>query len=582
MVAQRALNCPGTPAVCADGLTLTYSELEHRARTLAYRLRERGVAPERLVGVLLPRGAALPLALLGVWMAGGGYLPLDPGYPADRIRGILEDAGPQLVITDEQTTHLLPPEMPQLVLDPAVPDGELPAETAPTTVRTPVDPDHTAYVIFTSGSTGRPKGVVVAHRGIDVVIAAMRQVFDLGGDDRVLLHLSPGFDASIFEMLLAFSAGAALYVPSAGRSLGAELADYLRAHRITVATLSPSLLATIPTVQSTALRTLIVGGEALRATLVRRWSAPNRQLYNVYGPTEATIWSTVWQVGADVLEPVPIGDGLAGVRTSVRNESGIAVPDGEPGELCVGGAVLARGYLNRPGLTAVRFVPDPDHPGRRLYRTGDLCRRRPDGRFEFLGRTDRQVKVRGYRIEPDEIETVLAAHPAIAHVAVVSRSGNPGQPERSELAAYLQFHAGQRLSPAELRAHAATVLPDYMLPASWSVLDCLPLGPNGKVDRAALPAPEQTAADRAGLVEPRDDLERLIASVWSEVLGRSRIGAFDSFLSLGGDSLTASLLVNRLRVDHGLNVPLMMLFERPVLADFAAAIFELGKLTSGP
>ncbi|GFJ83607.1 hypothetical protein Phou_077870 [Phytohabitans houttuyneae] len=525
------------PALVWDGGQLTFAELDAHANRLARLLAARGAAPERLVALALPRSVDLVTAQLAVTKAGAAFLPIDPAYPADRIAFMLTDADPVLVLGWGSPDGMVPAER-WLALDDDAVRRELAALPAEPVTDAPPHVDHPAYVIYTSGSTGRPKGVVVTHRGLANFSAAEIEHYAVRPGDRVLEFSSPSFDASVLELCMSLPAGAALVVPPPGPLLGNQLAAVLAAHQVTHALIPPAALATVDTAAALPdFGTVIVGGEACSADLVSAW-APGRRLINSYGPTECTVVATWSQpLTADGSAP-PIGRPLPNTRVYVLDGALRPVPVGAVGELYVAGVGLARGYLNRPGLTAQRFVADPfatstARPGERMYRTGDLVRWRADGQLEFRGRVDEQVQIRGFRVEPGEIEAVLAGHPAVAHAAVVARDGGGSH----RLVGYVVPAPGaDRPTPAQLRAHLARTLPDYLVPSGFAVLDALPLTPNGKLDRRALPEPE-AAAPAAEPVAPRTDTEAVLVGIWQEVLGSPLVGVHDDFFDHGGDSL---------------------------------------------
>ncbi|HEY7768733.1 amino acid adenylation domain-containing protein, partial [Longimicrobium sp.] len=445
-------------------------------------------------------------------------------------------------------------------------------------VEVAVDPAGLAYVIYTSGSTGRPKGVLVPHRGLCNVAAAQQRVFGVGPEDRVLQFASLSFDAAAFELVMALASGAALCVAPRDELLpGPGLLALLRRHAVTTVTLPPSALAALPVEELPALRTITVAGEALPAELVERWGTRHR-LWNLYGPTEATIWSTA-AACADPASKPDIGAPIANVRAYVLDAALQPLPVGVPGELYVGGAGVARGYLGRPGLTAERFVPDPfsAEGGARLYRTGDRARWLADGRLDFAGRVDHQVKVRGFRIEPGEIEARLAEHPGVREAVVLAREDEPGE---KRLVAYVVGHAAPGADV--LRAHLGETLPEYMVPAAYVHLDALPLTPNGKVDRKALPSPEGEAFARGGYEAPVGAAEQALAEVWSEVLGVEQVSRRDDFFELGGHSLLVVLAVSRIQQVLGVEVEPGQVFEHPVLKDLAEALGGAGDAEALP
>ncbi|HEX5727174.1 MAG TPA: amino acid adenylation domain-containing protein, partial [Longimicrobiaceae bacterium] len=471
--AQAASTPDAAALVAADGAEWTYGELNARANRLAHRLRDLGVGPESVVALSLGRSPELVAALLAVNKAGGAFLPVDPEYPAERRRWMLEDSGARVVLT----TAALAPGLPAtdaavVALDGIVgeieDDGNLPVEA---------DPENAAYVIFTSGSTGRPKGVVVPHRGIGNLAAAQARAFGIGPGSRVLQLASFSFDAAVAEVAHALLSGAALVLADPERSAGPELASFLRERGVTVATLPPALLAALDgETRLPALATLVSAGEAVAPEVARRWGA-GRRFVNAYGPTETTVCATLAVDPATAGARVPIGRPLANARAYVVGGGMRPLPAGVPGELCLGGAGIARGYLGRPGLTAERFVPDPfsTTPGARLYRTGDRARWTEGGELEFLGRLDAQVKVRGFRIELGEVESALLAHPGVRAAAAAVREDEPGRPRL--VACIVPSAGGPAPDAAELRAHLRGLLPDYMVPAAFVALDALPLTP---------------------------------------------------------------------------------------------------------
>ncbi|AKN68643.1 siderophore 2,3-dihydroxybenzoate-glycine-threonine trimeric ester bacillibactin synthetase [Streptomyces sp. PBH53] len=561
---------PHAPAVEHDGDVLTYAELNRRANRLAHRLIGRGAGPERIVALALPRSADLVVAVLAALKAGAAYLPVDPGYPADRVAYMLEDARPALVVTDEATAGRLP-RTGVPVLPVACPDGP---------EHDPSDADrasalllgHPAYVIYTSGSTGRPKGVVVEHAGMASFAADKIERCGVAAGDRVSQFASPSFDASVLEMWLALLSGACLVIPSGGPFAGEALADALRELRINHMPIAAAALASMPETALPELRSLAVGGDSFTGEVVARW-APGRRMFNGYGPTEATVWVTSSDVLSEPVAP-PIGRPVRNSRVYVLDEALRPVPAGVPGELYVAGLQLARGYLRRPALTAERFVADPfGTPGTRMYRTGDLVKWRADGELEFLGRVDRQVKVRGFRIEPGEIENALTAHPAVGQAAVVVREDRPGD---KRIVAYVVpagedgpdgFPGAARTDTGELRAHLAGRLPDYMVPAAFVTLRALPLTANSKLDTAALPVPDYVAD--AEVAPPRTPREETLCQVFAEVLGLPRVGVTSSFFELGGDSILSIQLISRARA-HGLAVTARDVFRHQTVEALAA------------
>ncbi len=556
-----ALRHRAAPAAAA--VEVSYGELERRAGRVAAALRAAGVGRGDVVGLLLDRGPHLPVAQLGVLRAGAAWTPMDPQHPPARLDFQARDAGVALVLTTTDLAGQAPPGHTRWCLD--EPDG-VPAAPDPGTVPD-VAPDDPAYLIYTSGSTGRPKGVLVAHRSASAYCRNAVAQFGTTPADRVAQVSNPAFDAAIFDCFATLLAGAAMV--SAPRHLVADpeaFTQLLLVERVTLCYVPPAVLALLDPerVTAAALRGIFTAGEALGADLARRWTRPGLALHNSYGPTETTVVVTDHRCPAVATgAPPPIGAPMPGHRAYVLNRRLRPVPIGVAGELYVTGTGVAHGYLGRPGLTAQRFVADPfaEHPGARMYATGDLARWRADGELDYLGRRDRQVKIRGQRVELGEIEHVLDTHPGVTRCAVVLRDG--------ALVAYVTGSA----DPARLRAHAAERLPTFMLPTAWVHLDELPLNPNGKLDAARLPAPAGTA-DRAH-VPPRTPTEQLLARLWHELLdgdGDTAISAGDDFFAAGGTSLTASRLVARLRDEHDVRLDPRLLFAHPVLADLAGRL----------
>ncbi|MGW0934575.1 non-ribosomal peptide synthase/polyketide synthase [Streptomyces sp. NPDC002666] len=544
LFAAQVAATPDAVALVHGDVELTYGELEVWANRFAHALIAGGVGPEMVVAVALPRSVEAVVAVLGVLKAGAAYLPVDPAYPAARIAFMLEDARPVVVVDDPAF----------------VSEGEWPS-SAPEVV---LDVRHPAYVIYTSGSTGRPKGVLVSHAGVSGLVEAHVERLDVAPGSRVLQFASPSFDASFWDLCSALLTGAALVLAPAEAPMKA-----LTDHRldITHVTLPPSALAALDGAGLTA-TTLVVAGEACPPELVARW-APGRRMINAYGPTETTVCATM----SDPLNPdtgvPPIGHPVAGFRVYVLDDLLGPVPPGVTGELYVAGAGLARGYLNRPGLTAGRFVACPfGRDGERMYRTGDLVRFRADGQLEYVGRSDDQVKVRGFRIEPGEVEAALAEHPGVSRAAVLAQD--------DRLIGYVAVRAGSAVRPAELAAHLRDRVPDYLVPSAFVLLEVLPLTPNGKLDRAALPAPGSVTME-AGRA-PRTPQEQVLCELFAEVLRLPKVGVDDDFFDLGGHSLLATRLAARVRSVLGVELGLRALFQTPTVAGLAEVLAEEGRV----
>jgi amino acid adenylation domain-containing protein len=560
LFAAQAARTPDAPAVICEDRTLSYRELDRRANRLAHHLRALGVGPDVVVGLSMTRSPDLVVGVLGILKAGGAYLPLDPGYPADRLAYMLADARVPVLLTQSPLVDRLPVHAATLVrLDADAPQIARWPDTPPPGA---ADPQHLAYVIYTSGSTGHPKGVMIPHRGAMNLAEAQLTRLPLGPTDRILQFASISFDAAVWDLLMAWRAGAALVLADPHDLMpGEPLRELITRQRITTVLLPPSALAAQPVAELSSLTTLLVGGEACAAEQLRPWLA-GRTVLNAYGPTEASVCTTLFDCGSDQRRP-PIGRPLPNTRTYVLDQRLEPVPIGVAGELFIGGAGLARGYLARPALTAERFVPNPFAPGARLYRTGDRVRWRADGELEFLGRLDTQVKIRGFRIEPGEIEAALLAQPGIEHAIVIARDDAVGK----RLVAYLVGRPDAVADTGELRRKLQQGLPDYMVPAAFVTLDRLPLTPNGKLDRAALPAPEWNAG--ADYLAPRNPLETILAGLFAELLGINRVGVNDNFFEAGGHSLLAMRLVSHVRAALGVSLPVRVIFMSPTIAELA-------------
>ncbi len=453
-------------------------------------------------------------------------------------------------------------------------DWEMIARENSDNVASGVTPQNLAYVIYTSGSTGRPKGTMLRHQGLCNLATAQITAFKVGWGSRIMQFSSLSFDASVWETVMALLSGSTLCLAS--REIvasGPALVEMMRQNRVTTITIPPSVLSVLPEESLPDLRTIITAGEACSQDLVQRWSE-DRHFFNAYGPTETTVCASMHECMKSHQHSPPIGRPIANFQLYILDRHWQPVPIGVPGELHIGGVGLARGYLHRPDLTAEKFVPDPfgKAPGARLYKTGDLARYRPDGNLEFLGRVDFQVKVRGFRIELGEIESVLSQHPSLQDAVVIVREDVPGD---KRLVGYVVTKPESTPSNGELRSYLKARLPEYMVPTYLVTIEKLPLTTNGKVDRGALPAPDQSRPDlESKYVAPRNDVEEQIAAMCAELLSLERVGIYDSFFELGGHSLLATQFISRLREAFEVDIPLRRLFEKPTIAELAQAISE--------
>lgn len=563
---------PDTLAVVCGKDLLTYRELNRRANQLAHYLRRRGVGPEVLVGICVERSLDMLVSLLGVLKTGGAYVPLDPNYPRERLAFMLQDAQIQHILTQEHLLSQLPDNQAMVVrLDT---DWEHIHMEHEENLAKEATSQNVAYVIYTSGSTGRPKGVQIPHHAVVNFLTSMRQQPGLHSRDVLLGVTSISFDIAALELFLPLTAGARVVIASHEEATdGARLIEILAGTTIMQATPATWSLLLAAGWQGNPLLKILCGGEALRDELATQLLAQASSLWNMYGPTETTIWSTVHAVAAGD-KASSLGRPIANTQAYLLDQSWQPVPVGVPGALYIGGDGLARGYLNHPDLTAERFIPHPysRRPGARLYKTGDLARYRPDGTLEFLGRLDHQVKLRGFRVELGEIEMVLNQHSDVQNCVVVLREDLPGD---KRLVAYVIGRSEQVPLVNSLRFFLKERLPEYMIPAHFMVLTHLPLTPNGKVDRQALPVPEwETSLPERDFAAPRNAIEEEITCIWREVLGVQNIGIHDNFFTLGGHSLLATHMVSQICAAFQVELPLRSFLEVPTVAGLAVAIVQ--------
>jgi len=568
----QARQAPEHTALRFGATALSYGELEGRANRIAQALRSRGVGRGQRVGLCVERGAEMLAAVLGILKAGAAYVPLDPAFPQERLRFMAEDAQLALLVSSSALAGSfgLPRER-QLLLDAdaksieAAPDTRLPLDAQS------ARPEDPAYVIYTSGSTGKPKGVVVPHRAVVNFLSSMAREPGLSADDVLVAVTTLSFDIAVLELQLPLTLGATVVIASREQAIdGHALKTLLEQTGATVMQATPvtwRLLLEAGWQGGKGFKAL-VGGEGLPQDLAESLIASGIELWNMYGPTETTVWSTCARI-TDTARGITIGKPIANTTVYILDAHNNLCPIGVPGELCIGGEGVTLGYWNRPELTAERFIPDPfsTSPGARLYRTGDRARWRNDGTLEHLGRLDFQVKIRGYRIELGEIETAIARHAAIREVVVVAREDIPGD---QRLVAYLVAENPPADWVDQLRAQLRAALPEYMVPSAFVVLDKLPLTPNAKIDRKALPAPERSASDEAAYVAPRTPTEEILAGIWAEVLKLERVGRDDNFFELGGHSLLAMQVAARVRGALGVDLPLRKIFATQTIANLAA------------
>ncbi len=582
LFSAQAIETPDAVALRFEDQTLSYRELDHRTNQLAHHLRGLGVGPDVVVGVCAERSFEMVIALLGILKAGGAYLPLDPGYPTERLSYMLGDAkAPVLLVQSTVADRLPASDAAVLRLDADWPEVARQPDTPPDVA---IDPSNLAYVIYTSGSTGRPKGVMNAHRGIVNRIAWMQDAYRLRPADRVMQKTPFSFDVSVWEFFWPLAYGAELVIARPGGHQDPSYLVELIAHDgVTIMHFVPSMLQAFLDVADLSrcgsLRDTICSGEALPAETQNRFlgALPSCRLHNLYGPTEAAVDVSAWPCQ---LEPtatqVPIGRPINNIQLYVLDHRSEPVPMGVAGELYIGGIGVARGYLGRSRLTAERFVPSPFKAGERLYRTGDLARWRSDGALDYLGRIDHQVKVRGFRIELGEIEAVLLAHPDVEQAAVVTRD-DTGE---HRLVGYVAMRSEAPDHVEALRRHLQRTLPDHMVPSATVRLDKLPLSANGKLDRNALPAPDWRG--HGEIIAPRNPTEQALAAIWRDVLKLDRISVDDNFFALGGDSLSATRAIARVQRELEIVVPLRAMFETTTLGEFAERVGLLGWVNTAP
>jgi amino acid adenylation domain-containing protein len=570
-------------AVIVRDQRISYADLNRRANQLAHHLRSLGVGPEVRVGICVERSLDMVVGLLGILKAGGAYVPLDPAYPRERLAFMLEDAKVSVLLTQGRLREALPRHGAHLVcLDT---EGEVISQERAEDPSSGVSAENLAYIIYTSGSTGRPKGIALRHTGVVNNLVDLNRSFGVGPEDRILAISSPSFDMCVYEILGTLAAGGAIVMPEAALAKDpAHWAELIVRHGVTVWNSAPPLLEMLvnhvesrPLLRPQSIRVAILGGDWVPVTLPDRLKAlaDDVRVIVLGGATEASIHSIVYPVDRTdrSWRSIPYGRPMANQLAYILDSHLEPVPIGVPGELHLGGIGLARGYFDRPDLTAEKFIPNPfRQESERIYKTGDLARYMPDGTIELIGRMDFQVKIHGHRMELGEIAAALKQHPAVRQAVVLAREDEPGD---KRLVAYVVADGASPPKPPELRSFLKDRLPRYMVPSAFVVLAKIPLSPNGKVDRRALPPPESTRRELDNaFVPPRDSLERLLCEMWREILGVERVGVHDEFFELGGSSIQGAVFVNRLQERLGAIVHVVAVFDAPTIADLAAYLTQ--------
>ncbi|MBD0328126.1 MAG: amino acid adenylation domain-containing protein, partial [Pyrinomonadaceae bacterium] len=581
---EQVEKTPDAVAVVFENQQLTYRQLNTKANQLAHYLQKLGVGSDVLVGICLERSLELVVGLLGILKAGGAYVPLDPNYPTDRIAFMLEDTQLKVILTQQQLSKILFVHQAELICFDK--DYETIVQQNQVNPSSEVKPASLAYIIYTSGSTGKPKGVLVNHANVVRLFGATKPWFNFNTQDVWTLFHSIAFDFSVWEIWGALLYGGRLVVvPYEVSRSPKAFYELLSQQQVTVLNQTPSAFRQIIKVEESAdtqlqlkqLRYVIFGGEALDIQSLQPWfehyGDKSPQLVNMYGITETTVHVTYRPLTITDLNQAQtsvISSPIPDLQVYVLDKYQQLLPIGVPGEMCIGGAGLARGYLNRPELTEQRFIFNPFAPGTRLYRSGDLARYLSTGELEYLGRIDNQVKIRGFRIELGEIEATLSQHPFVREAVVVAREDVVSD---KRLIAYIVAKLDANLIQTELRSFLKQHLPEYMLPSAFVLMDCLPLTSNGKIDRRALPAPEQTRPDLEVIfVAPRTPVEEMLAEIWTNILGLEKVGIHDNFFELGGHSLLIVQLFARVRATFQVDLPFQTLFDAPTVATFAQTL----------
>ncbi len=573
--AEVAKDNPHLHCIEYEDRIFTYEEINRRANKLARYIKNIGAGPEQIIGLYLERTPEMIISILAVFKAGAAYAPISTAYPKDRLEYLINDAGLEVILTSsnlERGLSNLNTKAPVtfVYLDKEKEDIDRESEEEVPCLN---ERNNLAYVIFTSGSTGRPKGVMIEHRGIPNMILEQINAFNINKNDRVLQYASIAFDASVSEIFTALLAGAVLVLlPNKGLYLGEDLYQVLRKKKITVVTLTPSVLNTLPPKELPALKTLVSAGEACTKKLIDYWSS-KLNFINAYGPTECTVCASM-NICSSADEGVSLGKPIANTAFYLLDKQLCPVPAGETGELCIAGIGLARGYLNLTSLTEESFCRNPfmDGISEQLYRTGDICRRVSKDSFEWVGREDNQVKIAGLRIDLDELIQVLREYPGIldAVITIVDDSF-----KNKQVYAYIITDSSQKLSIKEIKAYVRAKLPAYMVPSRFMFISEIPVLESGKLDKNSLPSMEDVRPDiDAAYAEPRNRMEETIAQIWCEILKIDRVGIYDNFFDLGGQSLMATQIVSRIRSTLGMEIPLHVLFEAASTVEQTAAAIE--------
>jgi amino acid adenylation domain-containing protein len=568
---RQAARTPDAVAVVSAGRGLSYRDLDHRSNQLARHLQQFGVQRETLVGIAVERSVEMMVGLLAILKAGGAYVPMDPSYPVQRIALMVEDSEAPVILATERTRPRLGKTARPIVSIDG--DADAIARNGTHPVSSTASGQNLAYVIYTSGSTGKPKGVMIEHHNVVNFFIGMDRA--IGADPGVWLAVtSISFDISVLELFWTLTRGFQVIIH--GDEGTQTIPDEIRKYGVTHMQSTPSLARMIAVnpdglAALGRLKKLFLGGEALPPSLIRQLHQEFRgEMHNMYGPTETTIWSTTFRITGDS-DSIPIGKPIANTQVYVLDSGLQPVAAGEAGVLYIGGDGVVRGYWQRPDLTAEKFLADPFLPGNRMYRTGDIARFLPDGNLEFLGRTDFQLKLRGFRIEIGEIEATLEKQAGVGQAVVVAREFKSRvQAEDKRLVAYVVPKPGTKLEVADLRAALAATLPEYMVPSSFVLVDSLPLTANGKIDRNALPSPSTLENESAPAPEPpRNELERVVAQAWTDVLGVDRVGLNENFFDLGAHSLMVAEVHIQLQQLLGRELSLVDLFQFPTVAALA-------------